>query len=198
MRDEFKELLRLRFDERNHQMIKSFTQMKQRFNNRGLLNSSNTIAAIHEVLKSELVESNEAIVTTAFDIIKRENLIPRTVQIKRVCSDALAKRKEEIERLFSSNVQHIEVGLQNKTMIEPYRSLDDFYALQHEEMLIKVSALHQQYINEHGGNLANVLKNRFLNRRLISCGVITIAVIIAIAAFWDAIVDLLNFIKGKS
>jgi hypothetical protein len=40
---EFQKILRLRFDERNRQLIGSFTQAKQRMNSRGLLNSSETI-----------------------------------------------------------------------------------------------------------------------------------------------------------
>ncbi len=43
MKEEFQKILRLRFDEKNRQLIGCFTQAKQRMNARGLLNSTETI-----------------------------------------------------------------------------------------------------------------------------------------------------------
>ena len=63
MKEEFAELLRLRFDERNRRMIERFTEEKQRLNARGLLYSSETVKALHRVLETELKESAGVVVT---------------------------------------------------------------------------------------------------------------------------------------
>jgi hypothetical protein len=69
MIEEFEKLLRLKFDERNQNMIKTFTQEKQKYNARGLLNSSGTVVAMHEVAKNELIECKKLIISNAFDVI---------------------------------------------------------------------------------------------------------------------------------
>ena len=75
MMEEFVKLLRLRFDEKNRQMIEHFTEEKQRLNARGLLNSSETVKAMHRVLVTELKESAGVVVTTAIDVISKKDLL---------------------------------------------------------------------------------------------------------------------------
>jgi len=195
MIEEFEKFLRLKFDERNQNMIKAFTQEKQKYNARGLLNSSGTVVAMHVVAKNELIECKNVIISTAFDVIDHLKLIPKTNQIEKICVPALKNRKREIEGIFSANINHIVSGLQNTKMLEPYISLNDSIDLQLEEMRIGISTSHQLYLKEHGGNLFNLLKNRFLNRYVIASVVIVIGVIIAIASFWDGIAKLLNIYK---
>lgn len=195
MIEEFEKFLRLKFDERNQNMIKAFTQEKQKYNARGLLNSSGTIVAMHEVAKNELIECKNVIISTVFDVINHLKLIPKTNQIEKICITALIKRKGEIEGIFSANVNHIVSGLQNTKMLEPYISLNDSIDLQLEEMRVGISTSHQLYLKEHGGNLLSLLKNRFLNRYVVAFAVIVIGAIIAIASFWDGIAKLLNIYK---
>ena len=195
MIEEFEKFLRLKFDERNQNMIKAFTQEKQKYNARGLLNSSGTVVAMHVVAKNELIECKNVIISTAFDVIDHLKLIPKTNQIEKICAPALKKRKREIEGIFSANINHIVSGLQNTKMLEPYISLNDSIDLQLEEMRIGILTSHQLYLKEHGGNLFNLLKNRFLNRYVIASVVLVIGVIIAIASFWDGIAKLLNIYK---
>lgn len=187
MKEEFAKLLRLRFDERDRRMIEQFAEEKQRLNARGLLNSSETVKAMHKVLETELKESTAAVVTTAVDVISKKDLLLAKQELQEFCSEALSKRKDEIEALYLSDVHHIEQGLQNKAMLQPYMSLGDFYHLQREEMLINLSSAYEKYMRDRGGNLASVIKNRFLNRPTVACAVIVIAVILLIAAFAGAI-----------
>jgi hypothetical protein len=88
--------------------------------------------------------------------------------------------------------------LQNTKILEPYISLNNSIELQLEEMRVGISTSHQLYLKEHGGNVFNLLKNRFLNRYVIASVVIVIGVIIAIASFWDGIVKLLNIYEYLS
>lgn len=190
MREEFAKVLRLRFDERNRRMIERFTEEKQRFNAREPLICLGTVVAMHEVLETELKESTLAVVTTVFDVIGKNNLLPTEKDLQTVCSVAFSKRKDEIEGLYLSSVRHIEQGLQNKTMLQPYMSLGDFYLLQREEMLINLSSAYEKYIRDRGGNLATIIMNRFLNYWPIAGAKIVIKVIIAIAAVVGAFVVL--------
>jgi len=184
---EFGKLFRLRFDEKNRRMIEHYTEEKQRLNARGLLNSSETIKAMHKVLETELKESVGVVVTTAIDVINKKDLLLNENALQDMCTEALLQRKNEIEALHLSDVRHIEQGLLNKAMLQPYISLGDFYRLQQEEMLINLSAAYEKRLRERGGNLAGVLKNRFLNIPMVAWAVIVITVIIAIASFTNAI-----------
>lgn len=187
MKEEFAKLLRLRFDEKNRGMIERFTEEKQRFNPRGLLNSSETVRAMHKVLETELRESAEVVVATAFDIISKRDLLLAREKVQEFCAEALSKRKDEIEALYLSDVRHIEQGLQNQAMLRPYMSLGDFYLLQREEMLVNLSTAYEKYMRDRGSDLFSAIRNRFLNRPLVAGAAVVIAVILVIAAFADAI-----------
>lgn len=190
MREEFTNVLRLRFDERNRRMIERFTEEKQRFNARGILLSSETVVAMHKVLETELKESTLTVVTTVFDVIGKKGFLPAEKDLQTVCSVAFSNRKGEIEALYLSSLPHIEQGLQSKAMLQPYMSLGDFYPLQQDEMLINLSSAYEKYIRDRGGNLTNVIKNRLLNYRLIGGAAIVMKVILLIAAVIGAIVGM--------
>lgn len=191
MKEEFVNVLRLRFAEKDRRMIERFTAEKQQLNARGPLNSSETVKAMHKVLETELKESSLTVATTAVDIISRRNLPLAENELQDCCSEAFAKRRDEIEALYLSDVRHIEDGLQNKAMLQPYMSLAaDFYQLQREEMLINLSSAYEKYKRDRGGNLASEINNRFLNRPMVAWAVIVIKVILVIAAFAGAIVGL--------
>ena len=187
MKEEFAKLLRLRFDEKNRRMIERFTEEKQRLNARGLLNSSLTVQAMHKVLEMELRESAGTVVATAIDIISKNKLLLAEAKLQDFCAEALLKRKDEIESLYLSNVRHIEQGLQNKAMLQPYMSLGNFHRLQAEEMLVNLSSAYEKYMRDRGGNLASVIKNRFLNRPMVAWAAIVIVAILIIAKFVGAI-----------
>lgn len=187
MSEEFTKLLRLRFDEKNRQMIERFSEEKHRLNARGLLISSETVKAMYRVLETELKESADIVVTTAIDVISKKYLPLAEKALQDYCSDALSQRKNEIEALYLSDVRHIEMGLQNKAMLQPYISLGNFYLLQRAEMLINLSSAYEKHMRDRGGNLTSIIKNRFLNRPTIAWASIVIAVILLIAALFDAI-----------
>lgn len=175
------------FRRKNRRLIERFTEEKQRFNARGLLYSSETVKAMHKVLETEISESMAAVVATAIDVIGKNDSLVAEKKLQDFCSEALSKRKDEIEALFLSDVRHVEQGLQNKAMLQPYMSLGDFYTLQREEMVIKVSGAYKQYMQDRGGNLTSVIKNRFLNLPIVAWAAIVIAVILLFAAFAGAI-----------
>lgn len=187
MSEEFAKLLRLRFDEKNRRMIERFTEEKQRLNERGLLNSSETVKAMHRVLETEFKESALAIVTTAVDVIRKKDLLIAEKELQDFCSEALSKRKDEIEALYLLDVRHIEQGMQNKAMLQLNMSLEDFHRLQREEMLINLSSVYEKYMRDQGGNLASVIKNRFLNYPTVAWAAIVIMAILLVASFANAI-----------
>ena len=53
-----------------------------------------------------------------------------------------------------------------------------------------VVAAHERFMRDRGGNSVNVIKNRFLDRPLVAWGAVVIAVILVVAAFAGAIVNL--------
>lgn len=187
MKEEFQKILRLRFDEKNRQLIGCFTQAKQRMNARGLLNSTETIKEMHQVLESEFIDSVTIVTDTAMDAMKRKNLLSGKGMLHTLCLDELTNRKLEIEGLFLSNSQSIRDGLQNTAMIEPYMSLDKALILQKEEMAIMLSDKMDKHLKDSGGNLLNIVKNRFFNVPIIVWGAIVVGFIIIIAKFTNAL-----------
>lgn len=137
-------------------------------------------------------ESADAVVTTAIDVFSKNDLLLSEKALHDLCSEALSKRADEIEALYLSAVDHIERGLQNKAMLQPYMALREFYPLQREEMLINLSAGYKKHMRDQGGNLAGAIRNRFLNRPMIAWATIVIAVILLVATFVGAISVLLN------
>jgi hypothetical protein len=127
------------------------------------------------------------IVNTAIDATSSELLLPAEKTLQAMCSEALSKRKDEIEALYLSDIRHIEQGLQNKSMIQPYRSLGNFYLLQREEMLVSLSGAYATHNRDRGGTLARIVGNKFLNNPIVAWGAIVITVIVATAGFAGAI-----------
>ena len=92
MREQFSRLLRYRLDDRNRRLIERFTKEKQRHSARGLLNSSETIKAMHSVLETELKESADVVITTAIGVISRSGLLVAEKELQALCSGALLQR----------------------------------------------------------------------------------------------------------
>ena len=152
---------------------------------------------MHSVLETELKESAGVVITTAIDVISRSGLLVAEKELQALCSGALLQRKDEIEELFLLGIRPIEEGLLNKTMLKPYMSLEDFYGLQQEELLANLSDAYVEYMQDRGGNLTEIIKNRYLNHPMIAWAAILIGIIILIATFINALVTPLE-LPGRS
>lgn len=195
MEKEFGRIIRLRFDENNRKLIENFTKVKERLNARGLLNSTETIREMYKVLETEFIDCVGLIVITAIDVARKDNLLIKRNKIQKFCEKTLAARKKEIEGIYLSNTQQIRGGLLNSNMLSPFMSLDKIHALQHEEIVIKLSNEIDKYHKEYGNNLRDIIHNRFLNIPIIAWGAIVIFVIIAIVSFTNAISNLSKLIN---
>ena len=192
LKEQFSSLLRYRFDEKNREMRKRFLEEKQRCNARGILYSSETVKAMHKVLKTEFQESVDIVVTTEIDVISKNGLLPAEKKLQMLCSEAISQKKDEVEALYLSAVRPIEKGLLNTTLLKPYMSLRDFYDLQREEMLISLSHAYGEYKRHKGVNLADAIKNRFLNHPIVAWTTVVLTVIIVVATLVGKIDGLLS------
>ena len=196
-RKQFSKLLRYRLDERNRRLIERFTEEKQRHSARGLLNSSETVRAMHSVLEAELKTSADVVITTAMDVISRSDSLVSEKQLQVLCSNALLQRKDEIEELFLLGIRPIEEGLLNKAMLKPYMSLGTLYGLQRKELLVNLSYAYVDYTRGRGGNLMEIIKNRFLDHPVIAWTAIAIVTISTIVTLVDALVTPLEILGGS-
>lgn len=197
MKADFERLLRLRFDERNRQTIERLTAVKQQLNARGLLSSSETIRQMHGVAETELKESAPVIVETVIDLLIKSNALRHEKDLRALCSDAFSKRKAEVEALYLAQAHHIQQGLANKAIIQPYVSLDQCYTLLREEITLFFSSAFDKHSRDRGGNLAHVLRNRFLNHPVIAWAAVVVATIIVVAGFLGAIRTLQTVFAGN-
>jgi hypothetical protein len=190
---QFTKVLRLRFDERNRQLKERFTEVKERFNARGALYSSETMKALHKVLETELKESVHVLASTINDVTNKQDVVVILTEkkLQNMCSKALLSRKNEIEGLYASNVQQINRVLQNQTMLKPYLSLRDAYGLQVEEMRINISSLREKYVHDHG-NLLKRITNKYLNNPIVVVVMIAVAVVAFVNKFYKEIKDFLQ------
>ena len=173
-------------------MRERFLEEKQRYNARGILYSSETVKAMHKVLETEFKESVDVVVTTALDIVSKNGLLPAEKKLQTLCSEALSQRKDEVEALFLEGIRPITESLVNTTLLKPYMSLGDFYDLQREEMLISLARAYGEYKRHKGVNLADAIKNRFLNHPIVAWATVVITVIIVIATLIGKIDGLLS------
>ena len=185
MKEQFSRLLRYRLDERNRRMIERFTEEKQRFNERGLLHSSETIIAMHRMLEIELKESVDVVIETAMDVINRSGFLVTEKELQILCSSAFLQRKNEIEELFRLSIHPIESSLLNKTMLKPYMSLGDFYCLQQEELLINLSDIYVEYMSKNAATKSFDLMSRVKNHPAIAVLVLIVVAIAGAAAFFE-------------
>lgn len=74
---------------------------------------------MHGVAEAELKESAAAIVDTAVDLLVQNNVLAREKELRALCSDALSRRKAEMEALYLTQAEHVRDGLANKAMIQP-------------------------------------------------------------------------------
>ena len=130
LREGFFYLLNLRLGENNRRMIEQLTKEAQRLNARGLLCSSMAVTAKHKVLESILKESVGIIIKTVMDIIRKNDLLIDEEEIQELCSEALSKRRDEIEGHYPSEKGLIKLGLPNIAMLKGFLSLNESYNLQ--------------------------------------------------------------------
>lgn len=173
-------------------MHERFLEEKQRYNARGILYSSETVKAMHKVLETEFKESVDVVIRTALDIVGKNGLLPAEKKFQTLCLEALSQRKDEVEGQFLETIRPIEESLLNTTLLKPYMSLGDFYRLQQEEMLINLSHAYTKHKRDRGVNMAEVIKNRFLDHPIVAWPVVAITVIIVIASLIGAINLLLS------
>ena len=185
MKEQFLRLLRYRLDERNRRMIELFTEEKQRFNARGLLYSSETVKAMHRVLENELKDSADLVIKTAIDIIKKDGVLVDEKKLYIVCSRAFLERKNQIEKLFQSNIHTIKESLLNSEMLEPYMSLKNLYQLKQEELLINLSNAYAEYVSGKTGGKGVDLASRIKNHPGIALLILIFVAIAGVSAFFE-------------
>jgi hypothetical protein len=176
-------VLRLRFDGRNRQLKERFTEEKERFNASGMLYSTEMVKALYKVLITEFKESSLEVITTATDVMNKQDVLPAEKKQQNLCSVALTDRKDELEAIYLSNVNQIQETLINKEMLKPYMSLAEAYDLQLAELHINLSNAREKYVKDRGGNRTNMIKHKFLNYRFVAWGVIVIAAVLAFIGF---------------
>lgn len=137
-------------------MIEQCTKEVQRLKVRGLQNSSMAVTAKHKVLETKLKESVGIIIKTVMDIIRKNDLLIDQEEIQELCSEALSKRRDEIEGHYASEKDLIKLGLQNTAMLKGFLSLNESYPLQREEMIVALALEYKKYIQNNQSSTSDI------------------------------------------
>ena len=139
---QFESLIRRRFQERDTYFSARLEEVKREHNRRRILTSSMTVVAMHAELKREFRNSATECVKALADAMEHRPtalLVPRKRKVQRLCSDALSKRKADLEATFQGASARIVASLSNSSITAPYRSLNDrFVQLQCENACVEL------------------------------------------------------------
>lgn len=144
---QFESLIRRRFQERERQFHARLEKVRREHNRRKVLTSSMTVVAMHAELEREFMESATACVKTADAMGNRPTalLVPRKQKVLRLCSNALSKRKADLNATFQGASGRIVASLRNSSITAPYRSLSDsFVQLQCENAYVELQTKQRQ------------------------------------------------------
>lgn len=145
---QFESLIRRRFQERDRQFHARLEKVRREHNRRKVLTSSMTVVAMHAELEREFMESATACVKALADVMGNRPtalLVPRKQKVLRLCSNALSKRKADLNATFQGASGKIVASLRNSSITAPYRSpSDSFVQLQCENAYVELQTKQRQ------------------------------------------------------
>lgn len=168
------QLLKLRWDERDRSLQQEFLKVRQNMNARGILNSSITIKNAHGAIAAEFRENRLLITKTVLDHIKSKKKIAKASDFDEYAQQQLAERRAYLERTLRGAFSNILDGLQNKSMIAPFLTLDADFDLAKQELKVELNEAIDNYNSTFGSNLTEQLRNRFLNHPILAVVVLSV------------------------
>jgi len=139
---QFEWLIRRCFQERDKNFRTCLVEVKREHNRRRILTSSMTVVAMHAELEREFRESATECVKALADAMEDRPtalLVPQIRKVLCLCSDALSKRKADLDATFQGASASIVAHLSSSEIIAPYRSLSDsFVQLQCENACVEL------------------------------------------------------------
>ncbi|MBM9518900.1 hypothetical protein JWG39_03605 [Desulforhopalus vacuolatus] len=175
MDHELRKLFDLRWKERAQFLQKEFLRVKQEMNARGLLNSSMTIQGGHDALVEEFKTQRKLISTTIIDFVGKTQKVSLVSKFQDLAQEELTKRRSVLESELNTAFNNQITSLQNSAMIAPLVSLDDVFPLATEELSVELNTAFVTYNKAFGNNLADQLRNRFLNNPILAVLVLSVA-----------------------
>ena len=126
IKDRFFAICKRRYSERDLELIKATTKVKQECNARGLLWSSILGQALNDVYIDELQASTKMLVTSLLESVQLERRYPNVNILQAWLGEALNARKVSLQKRLSSALSPLRSRLSNHSMLEPPRSIDDW------------------------------------------------------------------------
>ena len=122
-----------KYRDRDLELTKATTGVKQKYNARGLLFSSMYGQAINDLYLSELQGSAEMLVEALLEAVRLEGKFPNVKKLIPWLSDALYARKDRLERGRIYTIELLKSILMCHSMLEPLRSMDAWCRDLHDE-----------------------------------------------------------------
>ena len=126
IKDRFFAICKRRYSERDFELIKATTKVKQECNARGLLWSSMLGQALNDVYISELRASAKMLVSALLESVQLERRYPNVNKLQPWLSEALNARKLALQNRLSTALSPLKSRISNHSLLEPPRSIDDW------------------------------------------------------------------------
>ena len=135
----------------NEVLIRSITEIRQKYNARGLLYSSLPSRDVNDLYVNELRENSEYFVTALLESVC---VFERCIDEDRLVQVLTATMEERLAQLEKSRISELHLwkeALMNQSLLEPYRSLDAWHHDLLEESKNQFLLKYRDYLGDVGG-----------------------------------------------
>lgn len=178
-----------RFTERDLALRKAIQTVFEEMNARGVLLSGMTAKRVHEAVQQELKDSGDETLRVLKDVHSVYGRRTKADAVKIRAHNLLHRRLQEIELFKISELNKILSCLINQSILDAVDSKDQIARVE-AEFDLQVDCYFYDIEQSKGKNLKERIINSFYDRPVIAAIAIIFAVIVGIAAFVSAILNL--------
>ncbi len=176
-------LIAHRWKARDRDLNESILAVQAEMNNRGVLTSSISVKAHHEVFRSEFQAGRNTIVETIIDSLQSKKVELDRVALETWAMKRLIERRDVLDSRFRTRAKVSFHGLSNQTMIAPFMNIAQYYDHTASELSIELSNALDEYEKQFGATFMDQIVNRFKNRPLVAFGIVIFIVLYGIFRF---------------
>lgn len=147
---------------------------------RGTLQSSIAVKALHESFSEEFHASRRAIVSTISDSLKSGSVHFDRQSLHDWAHVKLKERQMWLDRDFKERAEVSLSGLKNQSLTEPFTNVAQYYDHASQEMDIELSVAFDEYERSLGVTLYDRVLNGFKNRPIVVIGSFVVLVLLAL------------------
>ena len=174
------DLLKHRWTARDRVLNESVLAVQGEMQRRGMLMSSISVKAHHDVFRKEFQASKSVIIATIMDSLQSKNTKLERSVFQAWASKRLSDRRDVLDSLFRERANVSIRALKNQRMIAPFMSVAQYHDHESQELSIELHRALDGHESQLGATLTDRVVNRFKNHPLVAWEIIVLTVLLAI------------------